>query len=196
MSINYLPSGTRAGFPSAQRVLPPVDDHGVIFCRYVRANGIPCGTEVADPYGAILLCVHHLAEAVSMVKDALSVPISTPESNARYARRVAARQQTMLDQSVVYYVRIGKVIKIGTTINLKQRLGDFRLDASDGELLATEPGNRVLEQRRHKQFAHLRIGRREHFQETQELREHIERILEEHGQPVITTYPKAEKRRA
>jgi hypothetical protein len=53
---------------------------------------------------------------------------------------------------VVYYMRIGNRVKIGTTSDIKRRLSTINPE----ELLATEPGGYDLEKERHQQFEHLR----------------------------------------
>lgn len=90
------------------------------------------------------------------------------------------------EQSVVYYVRIHDYIKIGTTTNLTQRLGTLRVNES--EVLATEPGNKGLENIRLKQFAKFRIGRRENFVPAKKLLAHIDEVLRINGAPTITGY--------
>ncbi|MFB2584201.1 GIY-YIG nuclease family protein [Herbiconiux liukaitaii] len=55
---------------------------------------------------------------------------------------------------VVYYLRWRDRIKIGTSSNPRGRLAQLRHD----ELLAFERGDRTLEQRRHREFAELRLG--------------------------------------
>ncbi|BDV31885.1 GIY-YIG nuclease family protein [Microbacterium terricola] len=55
---------------------------------------------------------------------------------------------------VVYYLRYRERIKIGTSANPKQRLAAIWHE----ELLAFERGGRMLERRRHVQFAELREG--------------------------------------
>lgn len=50
---------------------------------------------------------------------------------------------------VVYYLRFGDRIKIGTTTNLRTRLISVPCD----EVLAVEPGSYALERERHEQFA-------------------------------------------
>lgn len=57
------------------------------------------------------------------------------------------------DVSVVYYMRIGERVKIGTTTNLKKRMASIGPE----ELLATEPGWYDLEKQRHAQFTHYRV---------------------------------------
>lgn len=73
--------------------------------------------------------------------------------------------------AVVYYLRIGDRIKIGFTTNLAQRVAALRLDPD--AVLATEPGGRDIEYRRHLQFADERYGRREDFAPSDRLMAHI-----------------------
>lgn len=80
--------------------------------------------------------------------------------------------------AVVYYMRIGDVIKIGTTTNLKNRMTALMPD----ELLATEPGHRELETMRHRQFAHLKV-RGERFRPGEDLLSHIDMIRRHYGSP-------------
>lgn len=87
------------------------------------------------------------------------------------------------EQSVVYYVRLRDLIKIGTTVNMTARSGDLLWD----EVLATEPGDRELEQMRHRQFHHLRV-RGERFTAGPDLMSHIAMIREHFGEPQITGY--------
>lgn len=72
---------------------------------------------------------------------------------------------------LIYYLRFADRIKIGTTTNLKIRLTAIPHD----ELLATEPGDVMLERRRHRQFDHLRL-KGEWFRADRELLDHIESI--------------------
>lgn len=73
---------------------------------------------------------------------------------------------------MVYYIRFGDRVKIGTTKNLRQRLTVIPHD----EVMATEPGGPHVERQRHKQFAHLRVHKgahREWFTLKPELADHI-----------------------
>ncbi|MEV6432591.1 GIY-YIG nuclease family protein [Nocardia sp. NPDC051463] len=81
-----------------------------------------------------------------------------------------ARKMTEHDE-VVYYIRFGDRVKIGTTKNLEKRLIAIPHD----EVLATEPGGLYVEQQRHKQFAHIRVHH-EWFDLTPELSEHISAV--------------------
>jgi hypothetical protein len=71
---------------------------------------------------------------------------------------------------VVYYLRFRDQIKIGTSGNPRQRFASLRYD----EVLAFELGDRLLEQRRHAQFAAHRLGTSEWFAVNDALIEHIE----------------------
>jgi hypothetical protein len=80
---------------------------------------------------------------------------------------------------VVYYVRLDAgAIKIGTTQNLIRRLTqlDLSLLLIPHRVLAVEFGSYALENQRHKQFAHLRIGKTEQFYEAPDLMAHIEEL--------------------
>jgi hypothetical protein len=80
--------------------------------------------------------------------------------------------------SIVYYIRRGDVIKIGTTVDPPKRFAALMPD----EILAYEPGRRKQELARHRQFAHLRC-QGEHFRPAPELVEHIRRARELYGDP-------------
>lgn len=69
---------------------------------------------------------------------------------------------------VVYYVRAGDMVKIGTSARPTQRLAALWFD----ELLAFEQGGRSIEQSRHAQFAALR-GTGEWFAYRGQLPAHI-----------------------
>lgn len=77
-------------------------------------------------------------------------------------------------ESVVYYARIGDVIKIGFTTNLVERLRALRVQP--GGLLAVEPGGRDVERSRHLEFADERYGAREDFAMSTRLMAHIEAL--------------------
>lgn len=93
-----------------------------------------------------------------------------PAREALWAQERAEREAG----AVVYYVQIHDRIKIGFTTNLRQRVADLRLDQA--AVLATEPGGRDVEYRRHHQFAEERYGRREDFAPSDRLLAHIETL--------------------
>jgi hypothetical protein len=71
---------------------------------------------------------------------------------------------------IVYYLRFGERVKIGTTLNPRQRFTAIRHEA----VLAFERGNRRLEQQRHEQFAAERAGTSEWFALSARLAQHID----------------------
>jgi hypothetical protein len=73
---------------------------------------------------------------------------------------------------IVYYIRFGERIKIGTSANPRSRLSTLVHD----ELLAFERGGREREQKRHRQFANYRLARTEWFTINDTLLEHIRRL--------------------
>lgn len=58
------------------------------------------------------------------------------------------------DQSVVYYMRLGNRAKIGTSKNLRKRIAGIQPE----DCMGYEPGDRRVELKRHRQFAHLRVS--------------------------------------
>ena len=73
---------------------------------------------------------------------------------------------------VVYYLRFGDRVKIGTTGNPRQRFSAIRHE----EVLAFERGDRRVEQRRHGEFAEERAGSSEWFALSPRLAAHIETL--------------------
>ncbi|MEL4318380.1 GIY-YIG nuclease family protein [Leifsonia sp. YIM 134122] len=71
---------------------------------------------------------------------------------------------------VVYYIRFGGLIKIGTSANPRRRIASLPHD----EVLAFERGDRRLEQRRHAQFASQQVNGGEWFHAHEALLRHIE----------------------
>jgi len=80
---------------------------------------------------------------------------------------------------VVYYLRFGDRVKIGTTGNPRQRLAAIWHD----ELLAFERGDRAVERARHEQFAAQRHGRTEWFAADAELTAHVAALAAGHPDP-------------
>lgn len=124
----------------------------------------------------------HAARLRTMTDIARNLMTPSPERLAREKRR----KEALRAQSVVYYVRIGEHVKIGTTTNLKARLSTLRVDPD--AVLATEPGGYELERQRHREFATERIGRRENFTPSRRLVHHIKTVRAEHGEPMLTTF--------
>lgn len=64
-----------------------------------------------------------------------------------------------MTEPVVYFVEIGKHIKIGFTTNLKQRLKTFLTSSPDIALLLAIPGDRALERKIHDKLSDSHLTR-------------------------------------
>ncbi|SDG38759.1 T5orf172 domain-containing protein [Microbacterium pygmaeum] len=73
---------------------------------------------------------------------------------------------------IVYYLRYADRVKIGTTANPRQRLAAIMHE----EVLAFERGDRMLERRRHAQFALERYERTEWFRLSDRILEHVDAL--------------------
>jgi hypothetical protein len=150
-----------------------------------------CGALSVHP-DAIALCAAHLAVAAEVhdadhgVTDLLPAPCALCGSRigVRYRSGWACAvcewphgdhpdgELAPPRVDVVYYLRFGDQVKIGTTANPRQRFAAIRHEA----LLAFERGNRRLEQQRHRQFAADRSGTSEWFALTDRITAHIEAL--------------------
>ena len=83
-----------------------------------------------------------------------------------------------MSDAIVYYIRRGSLIKIGTTTDPVDRFASLLPD----EILAYEPGSYADETFRHHQFAHLRC-QGEHFMPEPELLAHIRNVRSLYGDP-------------
>jgi hypothetical protein len=70
-----------------------------------------------------------------------------------YHARIERKAEEKRQGAVVYYMRLGDMVKIGWTTNLATR----KAKINPQEILATEPGDATVERERHKQFADLRV---------------------------------------
>lgn len=148
-----------------------------------------CG-DGAQADALVALCGHHLALAAEsgIVDDVL--PHACPVCGSRIGIRLATgsvcatcewRVGELPDGDlapprvdVVYYLRFDDRVKVGTTANLRQRLGAIWHE----ELVALERGDRRLEQRRHAELSDARIGRTEWFRITDEVAAHLDAVGE------------------
>ena len=158
-------------------------------CGVVLGSGHPCPDSVA-PDAPLNLCAHHLLAAHEWVAGEVGVTDILPTPCLACGSRLGVRYPSgwlcavcewrvgeLVDPEiaaavrvdVVYYLRFADRIKIGTSSNPRQRLASIRYD----ELLAFEPGNRAVEQRRHRQFAQLRFARTEWFSAGEALADHV-----------------------
>lgn len=148
----------------------------------------------ADPEAPITLCTQHLLAAYDWIGRQYGVTDTLPSPcvacgswmGVRYPSgwlcgvcewRVGERPDIEVvppGVDVVYYIRFGGQVKIGTSSTPRTRIASLPHD----EVLAFERGDRRLEQRRHAQFAAQRIPRTEWFHMNDELGTHIRALSE------------------
>ncbi|MFD1713756.1 GIY-YIG nuclease family protein [Amnibacterium flavum] len=162
-----------------------------VACLAHDHDGAPC-PRPAHAAAPLALCESHLvlaadwAVSIGAVDDLLPSPCVACGSTVgtRYASGwICAVCEWRLGDvpdgelpaprvDVVYYIRFDDRIKIGTTANPRQRLGTLWHE----ELLAFERGDRLVERRRHEQFAEHRLGRSEWFSINAPLTAHVDEL--------------------
>jgi hypothetical protein len=148
-----------------------------------------CGLQV-DPDAPLLLCELHLAAAADWFTRENGLVDVLPSPCLACGSRLGAqypsgwmcavcewRYGEVPDADVapprvdvVYYLRQGDRVKIGTTASPRQRFGAIWHE----EVLAFERGDRHLERRRHERFAADRFAGSEWFRVTPALTAHID----------------------
>lgn len=147
-------------------------------CTVVTRSARDCNGRV--PEGAeIPLCLDHMREAYLWYASQLRALRDAGRLSDRDGEDLAAAETpdtyTLREhrEPVVYYVRIGHYIKIGTTVDLHSRMASLMPD----EFLALEPGGRDVEAQRHRQFEWHRAPKgKEYFLPTVAVMEHIEAL--------------------
>jgi hypothetical protein len=157
-------------------------------CGVATGSGSVCAAPVA-PGAPVNLCAHHLAVAHDWVDREVGITDVLPSPCLACGSRlgvhypsgwlcaicewkvgdIADYEVSGVRVDVVYYIRFGDRIKIGTSASPRSRLAAL----GNNELLAFERGTREVEQRRHRQFAAYRFARTEWFEMHDELLHHI-----------------------
>lgn len=146
-------------------------------CTAARNGGRFCNAE-SLPDAPFPICVHHAAEVMRYLQSYL--PKTVEDKTIAIARGVvqerkrrAPAEELHERKSVVYYLRVGALVKIGTTTNLPNRLRGY---PPDSVILAVEPGGVSVEKRRHAQFADNLTHGNEWFTPSAELVKHIKKV--------------------
>ncbi|WP_127792242.1 GIY-YIG nuclease family protein [Agromyces sp. LHK192] len=157
-------------------------------CGIRSADGTACDAPTV-PESPVPLCLAHLLAAHDWVEGELgAVDLLAPPCAAcghpvgrRYPSGVVCERcdwrvgdvpdAEFRDASVdvVYYVRWRDRVKIGTSASPRRRLAVLPVE----EVLAFEPGDRIVERRRHEQFAEHRFAGTEWFAMHDALAGHI-----------------------
>lgn len=138
--------------------------------------------DTSDPaWPAVAECLREYADAGIEI-DAAVIDIATRVGRKRWSSGegpgISQRALVSASDAIVYYIRRGDLIKIGTTTEPRKRFGSLVPD----EILAVEPGGVEEERARHRQFRFLRV-RGEYFRDAPELREHIQQVRDLNGDP-------------
>lgn len=147
-------------------------------CTAAQSHGRFCD-EKSLPDAPFPICLKHASRLMQYLNDrvtergpALQVAqeIATAERPDVTPTGATPLKATWRGTSVVYYVRIGRFIKIGYSANLAERMCSY---PPDTELLAYERGSRDLESKRIKEFTRYRQAAREWFSPGPLLLQHI-----------------------
>lgn len=175
-------SGNRGwhGVPGAQHIPPAGDPALLPFISVVR-DWQRAGVEMTEE---LMAAARKMANAKLEEdrREAVRIKAARQREAETQAALDALKPGTFGDASdgVVYYIRRGKYVKIGTTTNLKNRMRDLMPD----KVLAVEPGSYSLEHTLHYAFRGIRLSPdREYFELTEELQAHIDAVIEKHGPP-------------
>lgn len=124
------------------------------------------------------ICVKHAGELLRFLNSCMP---ADRESRIILAARdfdyhpETPRKSATAERGVVYYIRVGALIKIGFTADLRRRMNHYPPDST---LLACEPGDLALERKRHQQFTALLREAREWFEPAKVLINHIDAVSE------------------
>ncbi|MBA2951602.1 GIY-YIG nuclease family protein [Streptomyces himalayensis] len=172
------PRSSWVGIPGARHI-PAADDPVFPHFTTIVADWTQAGVEMTDELMAV--AVQLAATQVARAKERAAAEARQGERYAALAD-AAPPPGTYGDapDGVVYYIRRGRYVKIGTTTQLRNRMRDLLPD----EVLAVEPGSYKLEGELHQRFAGLRLHPScEYFLLDNELQAHIDQVLERVGPP-------------
>jgi hypothetical protein len=135
------------------------------------------------------ICIRHGAQLLRFLHGYIEELESAPVElrllildKTRDKKAEAARDEAVEKRSLVYYVQVGDLIKIGYTENLGQRMKAY---PPNRRVLAVEQGSlRLEDQRLHEFRAHL-AGGNEWFRPAPDLIEHINRLRKKAGVALI-----------
>ncbi|WP_412079027.1 GIY-YIG nuclease family protein [Streptomyces xanthophaeus] len=176
-AVTFTPKDTmmREGSPFVPRQIK--DERSGVRPSAASLIDLVDSTEAAFPHVASIL--KQMSEA-GVELDAGVIAIAVKMGRHAFATEARKRQAPPDRRNIVYYVKRGDLIKIGTTGSPVKRFEALMPD----EILAFEPGNADLEAKRHLQFADSRATRRsEYFQPSDQLTAHIKALRAEHGAP-------------
>lgn len=167
------------GIPGARHI-PLADDPAFPVFIDTATEWKLAGVEMTDE---IMQAVRKISElAVQRADERQKISQLTTERLASSTSSEPAAPGTFGDSKggVIYYARRSRYVKIGTTVQLRDRMRSLMPD----ELMATEPGSYTLERQLHKRFADFRVDPTlEYFHLRGALVDHIEGVRNRCGTP-------------
>lgn len=142
-------------------------------CCVPDASGDPCGSTIMRN-APLPICAVHAATVSEFYAKQDVIELARAAVLADQSEMGLRLPSGEPRASVVYYVQVGALVKIGTTLDVAQRLRDYPPNA---RLLATEPGGYTTERKRLRQFNEYLVGGREWFDPGERLRVHIEKLM-------------------
>lgn len=151
-----------------------------------------------------VICYNHVVEILEVFDSiegtpTISARMMMKHHNERDAREAKAakisqmRRSTSAAPGFVYYIRIDQHIKIGFATDISRRMRAYPPSAL---LLAAHPGTKETEKQMHQDFrAYLDRGR-EWFTQGKSLMAHIDKVLEQFGDPKLLAYEYTKAKRA
>lgn len=135
-----------------------------IICGAYRRGKEPCGKQAKQmTFGIIPLCQSHLASVQSEMRIAHYK--GHKEAQTIFIDAAVKARRASHDGSMVYFIRAGRRVKIGFSVNPENRLRTIKggsskapvgLDTSKARIVALEPGGIQRERELHYKFSHLR----------------------------------------
>ena len=143
--------------------------------------------EPSLPDAPFPICARHARQAYEFGCSLVALAERDRWGPGRLPSPLSSEYASLLPRTV-YYLRVGDLIKIGSTGDLKQRMSTYPPNRT---LLATERGNAVVERQRLAQFrAHLRHGNEWFDATAPDLLAHIETLRSPEPSPAIDLDPR------
>lgn len=149
-------------------------------CTMQLKSGQFCDAETAEDM-PFPICLRHALQVYRRIRQTVAAVERDPAAQTYYVLQDMEREQRRQQRrkrarDVVYYVRVGRHIKIGFTTDIRSRMAQY---GPDRVLLATEPGDLTTEQERLWQFREYLDHGREWFLPGESLLAHIESLKAE-----------------
>lgn len=166
----------RCGCGARVKIDSVAPKYSVAECVAILANGARCSEFAVTPRPLSVCEAHKQYRRPEAERFALSDDAVRDAAQEYQLAHRADRARGRDYPRVVYFIRRADLIKIGYTADFALRMAALLPD----DILAVEPGDRELEQRRHRQFHKSRVSG-EWFRPTAALGTLIRELQDAHG---------------